>query len=109
MKAALVVRRSLKCAVVVFAILIVLSAGLLAAVDAGYGHALLVRFFALRIGRPVQVNGALQVHLFSLNPRVVAEHVTIGNPPWTPPGVTAEVGRISAVLRLPGFGHLGGI
>lgn len=103
------VRRSLKCTLLVFAILIALSAGLLAAIEAGYGHALLVGFFASRIGRPVQVNGTLQVHLFSLNPRVVAEHVIIGNPPWTPPGVTANVGRISAVLRLPGLWHSGGI
>jgi uncharacterized protein involved in outer membrane biogenesis len=109
MNAALVLRRSLKWTVVVFTILIVLTAGLLAAAEAGYGRALLVRFIAVRIGRPVQVKGLLQVHLFSLNPRVVAEHVTIGNPAWTPPGVTAEVGRISAVLRLPELWHLGGI
>ncbi|HEY6455533.1 MAG TPA: AsmA family protein [Steroidobacteraceae bacterium] len=109
MKASLLVRRSLKGMLVAFAISIVLAAGLLAAVEAGYGRALLVRFFALRIGRPVQVNGTLQAHLFSLTPRVVAEHVTIGNPPWTPPGVTAEVDRISAVLRPPGMWHLGGI
>ncbi len=109
MKASLVVRRSLQWTVVVFAILIVLTAGLLAGVEAGYGRALLVRCFALRIGRPVRVNGTLQAHLFSLAPRVVAENVTIGNPPWTPPGVTAQVGRISAVLRLPGFWHSGGI
>ncbi len=109
MKAALVVRRSLTWTVVVFALLIVLTAGLLAAVEAGYGRALLVRYVALRIGRPLQVNGPLQVHLLSLNPRVVAEQVTIGNPPWTPPGVTAEVGRIAAVIRLPGLWHLAGI
>jgi uncharacterized protein involved in outer membrane biogenesis len=108
MKASLV-RRSLKWTVVVFAILIVLTVGLLAAVEAGYGRALLVHFIALRIGRPVQVKGMLQAHLFSLHPRVVAENVTIGNPQWTPPGVTAEVGRISVVLRLPGFRHSGGI
>jgi uncharacterized protein involved in outer membrane biogenesis len=109
MKASLVVRRSLKWTVVVFAVLIVAVTGLLAAVEAGYGRALLVHLFALRIGRPVQVDGTLQAHLFSLHPRVVAEHVTIGNPPWTPPGVTAEAGRLSAVLRLPGFWHLGGV
>jgi uncharacterized protein involved in outer membrane biogenesis len=51
----------------------------------------------------------LQAHLFSLEPRVVAENVIIGNPPWTPPGVTAQIGRISAVLRLPGLRHSGGI
>jgi hypothetical protein len=109
MNASLVLRRSLKWTLVVFAILIVLTAGLLAAIQAGYGRAVLVHFFALRIGRPVQVNGTLQARLFSLSPQLVAEQVIIGNPPWTPPGVTAEVGRISAVLRLPALWHLGGI
>jgi uncharacterized protein involved in outer membrane biogenesis len=109
MKAALVVRGILKWTVVVCATLIVLTAGLLAAVEAGYGRGLLVHFFAFRIGRSVQVNGIVQAHLFSLHPRVVAEQVTIGNPPWTPPGVVAQVGRISAQIRLPGFWHLGGI
>jgi uncharacterized protein involved in outer membrane biogenesis len=109
MKAALVVRRSLKWAVVALGILIVLTVGLLSAVDAGYGRSLLVHFFAWRIGRPVQVKGMLQAHLFSRNPRVVAEQVTIGNPAWTPAGVTAEVGRLSAVVRLPGFGHSAGL
>ncbi|HTB69215.1 MAG TPA: AsmA family protein [Steroidobacteraceae bacterium] len=109
MKASLVVRRILKWTVMVFVILIVLTAGLLAALEAGYGHALLVRYVALRLGRPVQVNGTLQVQLFSFHPQLVAEHVIIGNPPWTPPGVTAEVGRIAAVFRLPGFWHLSGI
>src|SRR5580704_15727408 len=109
MKASLVVRRGLKWTALVFAVFIVLTAGLLGAAEAGYGHALLVHFFAWRIGRPVQVKGSLQVHLFSLQPRVVAENVIIGNPRWTPPGVTAEIGRISAVLRLPGWRHSGGV
>jgi AsmA family protein len=109
MNALLVVRRSLQWTAVVLGILIVLSAGVLAAVEAGYGQGLLVRYIAWRVGRPVQVNGTLQAHLFSLQPCVVAEHVIIGNPPWTPPGVVAEVDRISMVLRLPGFWHLAGI
>ncbi|HEY4339950.1 MAG TPA: AsmA family protein [Steroidobacteraceae bacterium] len=109
MKASLVLRRTAKWTFIVFVSLLVLGAGLIAAVDAGFGHALLVRFFALRIGRPIQVNGPLQAHLFSLNPRIVAAGVIVGNPPWTPPGVTAQVGRISVQLRLPGIWHLGGI
>jgi uncharacterized protein involved in outer membrane biogenesis len=109
MNAAMLLRRGLRWTIAAFALLIVLITGLLAAIDAGYGHTQLVRIFALRLDRPVQVNGTLQAHLFSRHPRLVAEHVIIGNPPWTPPGVTAEVGRISAVLRMPGFWHLGGI
>lgn len=82
---------------------------LIVAVDAGYGRTLLVRGFASRIGRPVQVNGLLEAHLFSLHPRIVAEHVTIDNPPWMPAGRAAEIGRLSIVLRLPRLGHAAGI
>jgi hypothetical protein len=109
MKASLVLRRTVKWTAVVVIALIVLVAGLLAAVQGGYGQGLLLRFFALRIGRAVEVKGALHARLFSLSPQIVAERVIIGNPPWTAPGVTAEVGRISVVLRLPGPWHLGGI
>jgi uncharacterized protein involved in outer membrane biogenesis len=91
------------------AALAVCTVGLMAAVDAGYGRTLLIRYFASRIGRPVQVNGTLQTHLFSFNPRIVAEHVTIDNPPWVPAGRAAEIGRLSIVLSLPGFDHRGGI
>jgi AsmA family protein len=109
MKASLVVRR---CALLTFAVgaaLIIMTAALFAAVDAGYGRSLLIRYFALRIGRPVQVSGTLQAHMFSLNPRVVAEGVTIGNPPWMPTGLAAEVGKITVILALPRAGHPSGI
>jgi uncharacterized protein involved in outer membrane biogenesis len=109
MSASSAVRRSLTWAVALLAILIVGTIGLIAAIDAGYGRTVLVGFFASRIGRPVQVNGMLQTHLFSFNPWIVAEHVTIDNPPWMPAGRAAEIGRLSVVLNLPGFGHPAGI
>jgi hypothetical protein len=109
MSAALVIRRSLVWSVAVLAALMILAAGLAAALDAGYGRGLLTRYIATRIHRPLQVNGALQTQLFSLNPRVIADHVTIGNPPWMPAGTIAEIGRLSAVFKLPGFDHPGGI
>jgi len=80
-----------------------------AAIDAGYGRAVLVHYIAVRLGRPIEVRGPLEAHLLSLHPWLVADQVTIGNPAWTPPGTTAEIGRLSAVFKLPGFGHLGGI
>ena len=109
MSASLTVRRGLTWTVAVLAAFIVCAAGLLAAIDAGYGRSLLVGYFASRIGRPIQVNGPLQAHLFSLNPRIVAERVTIDNPPWIPAGRAAEIGRLSITLKLPGFGHPGGV
>jgi uncharacterized protein involved in outer membrane biogenesis len=109
MSAALIIRRSLVWSVAVLAALMLLAAGLAAALDAGYGRGLLTRYVAARIHRPLQVSGALQTHLFSLHPRVVAAHVTIGNPPWMPAGTIAEIGRLSAVFKLPGLDHPGGI
>ena len=109
MSAALAVRRILTWTVALLATLLVCPIGLIAAVDAGYGRTLLIRGFAWRIGRPVQVHGILEAHLFSFKPWIVAEHVTIDNPPWIPAGRAAEIGRISVVLSLPGFGHPAGI
>ncbi len=49
------------------------------------------------------------MHLLSFHPRLIAERVVIGNPPWTPAGVTAEIGRISLAIEMPGFSHGFGI
>jgi AsmA family protein len=45
------------------------------------------------------------VHIFSRNPRLVAERVTIGSPPWTPHGDMAEVGKITVVFAAPRLGQ----
>jgi uncharacterized protein involved in outer membrane biogenesis len=109
MRASWIIRRSLTWTAVILAALIVLTAGLVAAVDAGYGRGLLIQGFAIRTGREIRVNGPLQAHLFSRNPQVIAEQVTIGNPPWMPAGLTAEVGRLTLLLKLPWFDHPGGL
>ena len=109
MKAALVFRRSLTWAAAIASVLALVALGLAALVGAGYGKALLVRGVALATGREIHVNGSLRVHLFSRSPEVIAEQVTIGNPPWMPPGRTAEVDRLSMVLALPWFGRPAGL
>jgi uncharacterized protein involved in outer membrane biogenesis len=65
----------------------------------------LVRFLAARAQREIRVDGALRLHLFSRNPRLVAERVTIGNPPWTPPGVAVQADKISVVFETPRLGR----
>jgi uncharacterized protein involved in outer membrane biogenesis len=45
------------------------------------------------------------VHIFSRNPRLVAERVTIGSPPWASQGNTAEVGKITVVFAAPRLGQ----
>lgn len=77
------------------AALVVLAA---AALDAGYFRGPLLKAFAAYLDRPIRVDGPLTLHILSRNPRLAAEHVTIGNPPWTPGGTTATVGKITLVL-----------
>ncbi|MHB8478703.1 MAG: AsmA family protein, partial [Steroidobacteraceae bacterium] len=72
--------------------------------DAGYLHGPFIRSLTAHAGRKIQIM-SVETHLLSRHPRVNVEHVTIGNPSWTPPGVTAEIDRIGLVFQLPGFGH----
>jgi AsmA family protein len=60
---------------------------------------------AARTARRIEVGGVLEMHVFSFHPRLMAEHVTIGNPPWMPAGSTAEIGKLSLSIEMPGFGH----
>jgi uncharacterized protein involved in outer membrane biogenesis len=106
MRGSLLRLRAPKWAVVSLAALaaLILAAALLAsAVDAGYFRGTLVRAFAARSERQIQVEGSWQVHLFSRHPRLTAERVTIDNPPWMPPGQMAEIGKVSLVFQMPGF------
>lgn len=59
----------------------------------------LLRALAARTGRQIHVYGSFDVRLFSRQPRITAQKVVVENPPWVPPGVTAQVGRISVVLE----------
>jgi uncharacterized protein involved in outer membrane biogenesis len=68
-----------------------------------------IRYVETHSGRRVRVEGKFDVELFSLHPRIVAERVTIGNPPWTSSGITAEIGHLSltfdwGALALPRLG-----
>ncbi|MDB6102729.1 MAG: AsmA family rane protein [Gammaproteobacteria bacterium] len=68
-----------------------------------------IRYVETHSGRQVRVGGKFDVELFSLHPRIVAERVTIGNPPWMSSGITAEIGHLSltfdwGALALPRLG-----
>lgn len=99
-------RRGLKCVIGAFLALVALALLLGVALDAGYLHGPLVKFLAARAQREIRVDGALRLHLFSRNPRLVAERVTIGNPPWTPPGVAVLADKISVVFETPRLGRV---
>src|SRR5580658_3048237 len=85
--------------------LVLAAAGFVAAVDAGHFRGSFTRFLAARTGREILIGGTLEAHLFSLHPRLTAERVSIGNPPWMPAGITAEVGKILIVMQAPWFGR----
>ena len=85
-----------------FAALALLAA---VALDAGYLRAPLLKVLASYTDRPIRVEGLLSLHIFSRNPRLVAEQVVIDNPAWTPAGNTATVGKVTVVFATPRLGQ----
>lgn len=98
-----VTRRALKWTIRTLAVLFALVAVIIAAaalVDANWFRAPLIRFIEARTGRDIRIDGPLKAHLLSLTPRLTGERVTIGNPPWLPPGPTAEIDTLSLSFEL---------
>jgi uncharacterized protein involved in outer membrane biogenesis len=81
-------------------VLTVLVVGL----DAGYFRGTLLGYLERSTGRKITVSGPLEVRLLSRHPSVSAHGVTIGNPPWTPPGITAQIDFLSLVYDWPPWG-----
>jgi hypothetical protein len=75
------------------------------ALDAGYLRGPLLTLLAAHTDRPIRVDGPLKLRIFSRNPRLVAERVSIGSPAWTPPGQTAEVGKLTVIFATPRLGQ----
>lgn len=75
------------------------------ALEAGYLRGPLLKLLAAYADRPIRVQGLLSLHIFSRNPRLVAERVVIDNPAWTPAGNTATVGKITVVFAAPRLGR----
>jgi hypothetical protein len=112
MDATSITRKALRGSLWALVILFLLTAVLAATValmDASHFRGPLIRFAASRSQRQIDIAGPLEIHLFSLHPQLIARRVSIGNPPWTPPGRTAEIGRLSLVFDLPLSGQSFGI
>jgi uncharacterized protein involved in outer membrane biogenesis len=82
----------------VLLLIIVTVAGLVLAWNADLLRSSFIRFVSWQSGRPIDVRGALHLHLLTRSPRIEAEQVTIGNPPWTKPGITAEVAKLTVTF-----------
>jgi AsmA family protein len=52
-------------------------------------------------GRTIHLDGRLELHLLSLEPRAVLESVGIGNPAWSKSQDMARIGRLEVSLALP--------
>jgi uncharacterized protein involved in outer membrane biogenesis len=108
-RAWLIVCRILIALVACAAIVVVAAVGFAAGVDAGLFRGTVIRFISAKAERPIQVAGALHVHLLARHPDLVAERVTIDNPAWVPSGRMAEIGEVSMVMDVPWFDRAFGI
>jgi AsmA family protein len=84
------------------ALLVVLGA---LALDSRWLGMRLIQRIAADSNRAVRIDGPVHTHLFSLSPWLTAEGVTIGNPPWSPPGTAARIGKIVLFLRWSSLRH----
>ena len=86
--------------VLVFALsgIVLVGVGLALALQAGWFQESVIRLVAQRADRAVQVHGPLQFHVFTRHPQIVANDVTIENPPWVPAGTTATIGRVTLAV-----------
>ena len=93
-----------------FAMLLVIMAvaGVLLGWNADLLRSSFIRFVSWQSGRPIDARGALHLYLLTRNPRIEAEQVTIGNPPWTKPGITAEVAKLTVTFA-PLLSHQSGL
>ena len=91
-------QRLLKSAAAVLLAVVVTVAVVGLTLIAGYWRSSFIRFASWQIGRPISVRGALHLHVLTRSPRIEAEQVVIGNPPWTKPGITAEVAKLTVTF-----------
>src|SRR6185312_12949182 len=83
------IRKALLVALVIVIGLPAVLATALAVVDGNRLRGPIAGYLSKRYGRQIRIEGELRTHLLSLHPAFVAERVTIGNPPWIPPGAMA--------------------
>jgi uncharacterized protein involved in outer membrane biogenesis len=80
------------------------------ALDAGYFRPALIHYLEAHFNRPIRIEGPLHLQLWSHHPRLVAQQVIVGNPPWVarelqPPDDMARIGRLTLSFDAPAFFH----
>lgn len=96
-------RRRRQAAAWVLALAAVLLAviALVIALGAGILRGPLVALVQAHFDRPIRV-GAMQLQLWSRHPRLVAQQVTIGNPPWVAAGEMAQIEHLTLTFGFDG-------
>jgi uncharacterized protein involved in outer membrane biogenesis len=74
-------------------------------VDAGYFRGPLLAYVTNHYERPIRVDGALELQLWSSHPRIVARKVIIGNPSWVQAGEMVRIERVTLVFGGLKLGH----
>jgi AsmA family protein len=89
--------------IVIVALLVVLMVTLaLLDVNADALRGPIARLASAHVGRPVHIDGRLELHLFSLRPRVVVRQLRVENPAWVRnhPN-TVRIGELQVALSYP--------
>ncbi len=105
MSVANVVRRSLRYFLAACGIAIGAALVIGVALEHGAFRSTIVGLVSSYMGRVVQVDGALEVRIFSWHPGLTASAVTVANPPWTPSGTAAEIGQVEVEFAAPSTSH----
>jgi AsmA family protein len=101
-------QRIVKSAAALLLLVIVAVVGVPLAWNVGLWRGSFIRLVSWQSGRPIDVRGALHLHLLTRSPQIEAEQVTIGNPLWTKSGITAEVAKLT-VKFAPLLSHQSGL
>jgi AsmA family protein len=84
-------------AVGVFFVLVIAGAALL---PSSFWRWLIIHEVESKTGRPVNIDGPVTVHLFSLNPQLIVEGFTLGNATWAGDKPMMTVRKFDATLSL---------
>jgi uncharacterized protein involved in outer membrane biogenesis len=79
-------------------VVVIIAAAVLA--PASFWRWLIVHEVSRTTGRPVSISGNVAVHLFSLNPELSVEGLTIANPEWADSRNMVSIGKFDATLSL---------
>ncbi len=93
-------RRWIRRLALALGILLVLLIVAVALLPAGFWRWLIVHEVSSATGRPTQIAGNVTVHLFTFNPELTVEGLSIANPEWAGPRDMLSVKKFDATLSL---------